>query len=157
MVQILERWGAWVLPLQGDSAIACWPDWQIEAALAAAQEAHAATKSIMLASVLKLPLAVHAGVAVGELSMLSRPLPYPCGLPLHLARRLSDAAAPGETLICPCAAELLEDEPGRPGSVLVKRAVPPLRGFEHLQGCEGEFYSLRTPPSYAVPGDMKAG
>lgn len=142
MLEVMQAWGGWILPLQGDCALACWPQQDVEAALGAAQQAHSATQLLPLAAELHLNLRLRAGVAAGELTMLHLPAPYlgdpqPCGLPLHLAQRLCGAAQPDEILVCPQVAQILE-----PRSILRAVPVPPLAGFEGFQREKATFYRL---------------
>ncbi len=157
IVELLEGYGGWLLPLQGDAALACWPADQAGAALEAAQQAHQLTGALPLAGALDLSLTLRAGLAAGELALLPWREPQPCGLPLHLAQRLCSNALPGETLLCPEMAQLLESRPGQGFSRLQPRALPPLRGFELLQSSGAVFY--RAVPSNLHPGsdEMKAG
>lgn len=157
MLHLLRSWGGWMLPLQGDAALACWPVCQAEAALSAAQQAHALTRDLPLARTLGQSLSLRAGLAAGELTLLPHLEPRPCGLPLHLAHRLSSAADPGETLMCAGVAHILEDQPGEGASLLQRRAVPPLRGFEQLQRGGATFYRTPSFPEPFGQTEMKAG
>ena len=157
MLELLRGWGGWILPLQGDAALACWPAWQAEAAVGAAQQAHSLTQSLPLAQTLGQHLSLRAGLAAGKLTLLPHLEPRPCGLPLHLAHRLCSVAEPGETLLCAGVAGVLEVSPGQDGSILQLRAVPPLNGFELLQSSGAAFYRVLLPAEQLEGSEMKAG
>ncbi|GHG01301.1 hypothetical protein GCM10017783_11930 [Deinococcus piscis] len=157
ILQLLRGWGGWILPLQGDAALACWPAWQAEAAVGAAQQAHGMTAGLPLAQTLGQSLTLRAGLAAGELTLLPYQEPRPCGLPLHLAHRLSSVADPGETLLCAEVARTLEAQPGSGRSILQRRTVPPLQGFETLQSSGAAFYRVLLPAEQLAGAEMKAG
>lgn len=128
-VQVLmlsfEVHGGQVLQHQGDAVLALWPAERAEQALRAAVEAHDRAAHLGLAGSLGLTLQVRSGVASGEVVtgvVGGQPSAY--GLPVNYARRLCDAAEPGETLICEAAARAVGS-----AAALRPRPLPPLRGF----------------------------
>lgn len=114
-----------VLQHQGDAVLALWPAEGTGAGVAAGQETHERAARLALAGALGVGLQVRAGVALGPVvtgwvgGQLSA-----YGLPVNYARRLCDAAAPGETLVC----EHTWARTGHPPHH-VPRPLPPLRGF----------------------------
>ncbi|RTR26514.1 nucleotidyl cyclase domain-containing protein [Deinococcus radiophilus] len=156
-LDLLWGWGGWVQPLQGDAALACWPQDQADAAVSAAHQAHSLARGLPFAEQLNVELNLRAGLAAGALMALPGDQPRLCGVPLHLAQRLCSAAQPGETLMCSQVAAGLEHDPGGQDSVLSPLSLPPLKGFEAKQ-CGGElgFFRLRTAHTMGA-GQMKAG
>lgn len=151
-VQVLilsfEAWGGRVLQHQGDAVLALWPADRTAAGVTAALEAHERAARLGLAEALGVRLQVRAGVALG--SVVTGPVggqPSAYGLPVNYARRLCDAAVPGETLVCASVAA----RGGIPG-VPVDRPLPPLRGF----GAQCRAYSV-TLASARVTERIKAG
>jgi adenylate cyclase len=151
-VQVLilsfEVRGGQVLQHQGDAVLALWSGAHTAQAVTAALEAHERTARLGLAGALGLHLEVRAGVAVGAVvtGLVGGQLSA-YGLPVNYARRLCDAAAPGETLVCEAAAQ---------GSQTVgpqlARPLPLLNGFG--PGCRAYRVSLPDP---SLPGRMKTG
>lgn len=90
-----------VLQHQGDAVLAYWPAADTPLAVQAALHSHGRAARLGLARVLGTELKVRAGLAQGEVitcvvgGQLSA-----YGLPVNYARRLCDAAHPGETLAC---------------------------------------------------------
>ncbi|MEW6420846.1 MAG: adenylate/guanylate cyclase domain-containing protein [Deinococcota bacterium] len=128
-VQVLilsfEVRGGQVLQHQGDAVLGLWPASQTAQGVLAALESHERAARLRLASELGLQLEVRAGVAVGAvIPGLVGGQPSAYGLPVNYARRLCDAAVPGETLVCEVAAA----QRSIPG-LLVARPLPPLHGF----------------------------
>lgn len=151
-VQVLilsfEARGGGVLQHQGDAVLALWPADRTGAAVTAALGAHERAARLGLAGALGVRLRVRAGAALGP--VVTGPVggqPSAYGLPVNLARRLCDAAAPGETLVCASVAAR-GCGPGLP----VAHPLPPLRGFG--EGCSA--YSVTLPPG-RVTGGIKAG
>lgn len=148
LILTCEAQGGQVLQHQGDAVLALWPAAHTERAVQAALETHERSARLSLAELLGVQLRVRAGVALGTVVMGpvgGQPSAY--GLPVNYARRLCDAAAPGETLVC--------EEVARqalPGTRISGRALPPLRGF----GPGGQAYAAQRllPP---VPLPMKTG
>ncbi|WP_104991724.1 adenylate/guanylate cyclase domain-containing protein [Deinococcus sp. NW-56] len=151
-VQVLilsfEVHGGQVLQHQGDAVLALWPAGAAGQALRAALEVHDRAAGLGLARSLGQALQVRAGLAAGEVvtGMVGGQLSA-YGLPVNYARRLCDAADPGETLLCAAAAR----EVGT-ALALAPRALPPLRGF----GPDSRAYRVLAP---AGPGvvPMKTG
>lgn len=116
MLGSLQRYGAQVLPHQGDAVLGLWDEWQVSQALAAAQHLHDNLQHLGKGLAAELPagmprLQLRIGVASGLVCcgvLDGSPSAY--GLPLHLARRLCSAALPGETLVCERVAALLPPE-----------------------------------------------
>ncbi|GGL17423.1 adenylate/guanylate cyclase domain-containing protein [Deinococcus radiotolerans] len=101
MILIMEARGGQVLQHQGDAVLAWWPAAQAAQACEAAQEAHERASRLAVATYLGQTLRLRAGISSGPVLMgpvggqLSA-----YGLPVNYARRLCDAAATGQTLIC---------------------------------------------------------
>ncbi|MPY66682.1 adenylate/guanylate cyclase domain-containing protein [Deinococcus sp. SDU3-2] len=151
-VQVLmlsfEVHGGQVLQHQGDAVLALWPAEAAQQALRAAVGAHDRAAGLGLAGALGLQLRVRSGVAAGEVvtgMVGGQPSAY--GLPVNYARRLCDAANPGETLVCGAAARALG-----PGVPLLPRTLPPLRGF----GPHSQAYRVLVPAAPAAT-PMKTG
>ena len=144
----LEMLRGHVLQHQGDAVICLWDIDDTPYALEAALTAHARAASLGLAQLLGEDLQLRCGVACGEVMMgVIGGIEAAYGLPVNLARRLCDAAAPGETLVC---ASVVAQGcgPGLP----VAHPLPPLRGF----GPDCSAYSVTLPPG-RVTGGIKAG
>ncbi|UBV42632.1 adenylate/guanylate cyclase domain-containing protein [Deinococcus taeanensis] len=124
MILTMEARGGQVLQHQGDAVLAWWPALHAVQACSAAQEAHGRAARLALAGHLGVDLRVRAGISSGPVLMgvvggqLSA-----YGLPVNYARRLCDAACPGETLIC--------DDVRREHPSLMSEPCPPmpLQGF----------------------------
>jgi len=148
LILSFEVRGGQVLQHQGDAVLALWPVAQTAQGVTAALEAHGRAARLGLAGALGLELQVRAGAAVGPVVMGpvgGQPSAY--GLPVNYARRLCDAACPGETLVCEEA--LLQAGTSLRG---VARALPSLRGFG--EGCRA--YSMASAD--ALPAErMKTG
>ncbi|WP_040382823.1 adenylate/guanylate cyclase domain-containing protein [Deinococcus apachensis] len=151
-VQVLilsfEAWGGQVLQHQGDAVVALWPARRTASGVAAALESHERAARLGLAEILGVQLQVRAGVAAGP--VVTGPVggqPSAYGLPVNYARRLCDAAEPGETLVC----AVVVAQGGAPG-VPVDRPLPPLRGF----GADCRAYRV-TPAPARVTERIKAG
>ncbi|MBB5236189.1 adenylate/guanylate cyclase domain-containing protein [Deinococcus budaensis] len=148
LILSFEVRGGQVLQHQGDAVLALWPSSQTSQAVLAALEAHERVARLGLAAALGLRLELRAGVAAGP--VVTGPVggqPSAYGLPVNYARRLCDAAAPGETLVCDTAARHLG-----PAVVGVPRPLPSLRGFP--AACQA--YAARLPAALP-PGRMKTG
>lgn len=127
-----EARGGAVLSQHGDGLLSLWDESDARFALAAAVEAHARAARLALAGQLGCQLQLRVGVACGEVMMCqvgSETTAY--GLPLILARRLCDAGAPGETLVCAGMRELVPEAP--------MQARPPAA----YQGFQGPLASYR--------------
>ncbi|GAA5513472.1 hypothetical protein Dcar01_02210 [Deinococcus carri] len=128
-VQVLilsfEVGGGQVLQHQGDAVLALWPPEQSGQGVTAALDAHDRVARLGLAGVLGVQLQVRAGAALGPVitGMVGGQLSA-YGLPVNYARRLCDAALPGETLVC----EQVARQPG-PQRQAASRSLPPLPGF----------------------------
>ncbi|WP_102128471.1 adenylate/guanylate cyclase domain-containing protein [Deinococcus planocerae] len=145
LVLSFEARGGRVLQHQGDAVLGLWPHGEVGAGVAAGHESHERAARLGLAAALGVRLQVRAGVALG--AVITGPVGgqhSAYGLPVNYARRLCDAARPGETLVCGEAAAGL----GHPGT-LVARPLPPLAGFG--PGCRA--YALREVGA----GAMKTG
>ncbi len=96
-----EARGGWALSQHGDGLLSLWNEEDAAFALEAAVEAHDRAARLGIARRLGLNLQMRVGVAAGEVMLgdLGREMTA-YGLPLILARRLCDAGAPGETLVC---------------------------------------------------------
>lgn len=139
LVLSFEVWGGQVLQHQGDAVLGLWPAAQTVQGVWAALESHERAARLRLADQLGQSLEVRAGVAVGPvITGLVGGQPSAYGLPVNYARRLCDAAVPGETLVCEVTASQ-GDMPGLP----VARPLPPLHGFG--AGCRA--YGLLRPSS----------
>lgn len=155
-VQVLilsfEVRGGQVLQHQGDAVLALWPGAHAAQGVTAALEAHERTARLGLAGALGLALEVRAGVAVG--AVIRGPVGGQAsayGLPVNYARRLCDAAAAGETLVCEAAARAsLTVGPQQ------ARPLPPLRGFSAECRAYRVSLPLRALPAGAA-GRMKTG
>ncbi|GAA5535028.1 adenylate/guanylate cyclase domain-containing protein [Deinococcus aluminii] len=150
-VQVLilsfEARGGQVLQHQGDAVLALWPSARTGFGVTAALEAHERAVRLGLAGALGVQLEVRAGVALGlVITGLVGGQLSAYGLPVNYARRLCDAATPGETLVCDQVARQLA-----PGGLLA-RSLPPLRGF----GPDCHAYTVTLPPA-AVTDGMKTG
>ncbi|EYB68077.1 guanylate cyclase [Deinococcus phoenicis] len=151
-VQVLilsfEARGGQVLQHQGDAVLALWPAPRSGQGVRAALETHERAARLGLAGVLGVQLQVRAGVAVGPVitGMVGGQLSA-YGLPVNYARRLCDAAAPGETLVCEGVAQQ-----SCPAGMPVARLLPPLRGF----GPESRAYTVTLPQTPGADG-MKTG
>lgn len=150
-VQVLilscEARGGQVLQHQGDAVLALWAAENSGHGVTAALEAHNRAARLRLAELLGVRLRVRAGVAMGAVVMgpvggqLSA-----YGLPVNYARRLCDAARPGETLVCEGVARQAEWL-----GPLTPRSLPPLRGF----GPESRAYTV--PARQGDTDGMKTG
>ncbi|WP_216325725.1 adenylate/guanylate cyclase domain-containing protein [Deinococcus aestuarii] len=145
LVLSFEARGGRVLQHQGDAVLGLWAEGEVGPAVLAGHETHERAARLGLAATLGARLQVRAGVALGAVitgwvgGQLSA-----YGLPVNYARRLCDAAVPGETLVCGAAAAHL----GFPGT-LAERPLPPLAGF----GPECRAYTVREVGA----GAMKTG
>ncbi|PTA67636.1 adenylate/guanylate cyclase domain-containing protein [Deinococcus arcticus] len=101
MVLSFEARGGQVLQHQGDAVLAWWPAQHAAQACAAAQDAHGRAVRLHLAAQMGQTLRLRAGVSVGPvlMGMVGGQLSA-YGLPVNYAKRLCDAARPGDTLIC---------------------------------------------------------
>jgi adenylate cyclase len=131
LIQLLilhfEAHGAQVLQHQGDAVVCIWPGAQAERAAQAGLACHARAANLGIAALLGQTLQLRVGLAVGEVILCAvGGLPSAYGLPLNLARRLSGAALPGETLACPALPM------AAPSVQLGEREVCNLTGFEDL-------------------------
>lgn len=151
-VQVLilsfEVYGGQVLQHQGDAVLALWPAAGAVQALRAAVGAHERAAGLGLARSLGLELQVRSGVAAGTVVtgvVGGQPSAY--GLPVNYARRLCDAADPGETLVCGSAAQAVGT-----ALALVPRPLPPLRGFSP----ESRAYRVALPAAQDTT-PMKTG
>lgn len=125
--------------------LALWQADGVASGVAAGHEAHERAARLGLAGRLGVTLRVRVGVALGP--VITGPVggqPSAYGLPVNLARRLCDAAEPGETLTCGEVAASL----GFPAH-LRSRLLPPLAGF----GTDCRAYGVRE----VVAGGMKTG
>lgn len=148
LILSFEVRGGQVLQHQGDAVLALWPAARTAQGVLAALEAHERVARLGLAAALGLRLEVRAGVAAGP--VVTGPVggqPSAYGLPVNYARRLCDAAAPGETLVCERVALDLGDR-----LVSVVRPLPSLRGFP--ASCQA--HAVRRPAALP-PERMKAG
>lgn len=106
MILNFEARGGQVLQHQGDAVLAFWPHKDTVQACLAALEAHERAARLSLAEMLGVKLQLRAGVAAGEVTTgLVGGQPSAYGLPVNYAKRLCDAAQPGETLSCALVAE----------------------------------------------------
>ncbi|MVN86793.1 adenylate/guanylate cyclase domain-containing protein [Deinococcus sp. HMF7620] len=101
MLLSFEARGGQVLQHQGDAVLAWWPAQHAGQACAAAQDAHRRASRLNLAGQLGVQLHLRAGVSAGPvlMGMVGGQLSA-YGLPVNYAKRLCDAARPGDTLIC---------------------------------------------------------
>lgn len=132
-----------VLQHQGDAVLALWPAERAAQGVTAALEAHERAARLGLAGALGLDLRVRAGVAVGPVvtGLVGGQLSA-YGLPVNYARRLCDAARPGETLVCETAA--------RASQVVgpqLARSLPLLHGF----GVDCRAYTVTLPSPLVSP------
>lgn len=126
-----------VLQHQGDAVLAYWPSSQAAQAAQAALDCHGRAARLGLARTLGTELSVRAGLAQGEvITRVVSGQPSAYGLPVNYARRLCDAAAPGETLAC---AEVMR-ELNSPGVYAMPRRGLDLHGFG--PGCTAYALSL---------------
>ncbi|BDP40266.1 hypothetical protein DAETH_02350 [Deinococcus aetherius] len=145
LVLSFEARGGRVLQHQGDAVLGLWPPGGVGSGVAAGHESHERAAKLGLAAALRVDLQVRAGVALGAVitgqvgGQLSA-----YGLPVNYARRLCDAALPGETLVCGETAAQM----GFPGA-LAARTLPPLAGF----GPDCRAYTVREVGA----GAMKTG
>lgn len=118
-----------VLQHQGDAVLAYWPAAKTFQAVQAGLACHGRAARLALAGALGTDLRVRVGLARGEvITRVVGGQPSAYGLPVNYARRLCDAAAPGETLACVDVIEELGEQAG--GSlVAVRRGRLNLRGF----------------------------
>jgi adenylate cyclase len=116
--------GSRVLQHHGDGVLGVWDGRRAADALNAATTAHGRAARLDLARQLGLSLQLHCGVASGEvcLTQVGSGL-TPLGLPPILARRLCDAAGPGETLACQTSLH------SAPQARVLAISERPLRGF----------------------------
>lgn len=125
MILSFEARGGTVLQHQGDAVLGYWPARRSADACRVALEAHDRAARLGLAALLGAELRLRAGVALGEVIVgLVGGQPSAYGLPVNYARRLCDAARPGETLACTATAQGL-------GADLLAQPCAPLtlRGF----------------------------
>lgn len=95
-----ETWDGTVLQHQGDALIGYWKQTDTTKAVQAALEIPERLSQLSLARSLGIHLQVRAGVARGEVTLSQIGLqPTAYGLPVNLARRLCDAAQPGEVFV----------------------------------------------------------
>ncbi|WP_051935454.1 adenylate/guanylate cyclase domain-containing protein [Deinococcus sp. YIM 77859] len=137
-----------VLQHQGDAVLALWSAAHTSEAVRAALEAHERAARLGLAGLLGVRLQVRAGVALGP--VITGPVggqPSAYGLPVNYARRLCDAAAPGETLVCERVAQQRAED-----LRMIGRSLPPLRGF----GPECRAYTVQSSPALVL-SPMKTG
>lgn len=142
LVLSFEARGGRVLQHQGDAVLGLWPGGEAGSGVAAGHEAHERAARLGLAGLLGVNLQVRAGVALG--AVVTGPVGGQLsayGLPVNYARRLCDAARPGETLVCGEVSAQL----GFPANH-VARALPPLAGFG--PGCRA--YTLREVGASAM-------
>lgn len=144
-VQVLilsaEALGGRVLQHQGDAVVALWSAEQAQWGMWAALDAHERAARLGLAGALGVQLQLRAGVALGPviMGMVGGQLSA-YGLPVNYARRLCDAASPGETLVCDQVARQHVD-----GALLAARPLPPLQGFG--PGCRAYTVYMVTSPA----------
>lgn len=101
MILSFESRGGTVLQHQGDAVLGYWPAGAEGDACEVALDAHGRAARLRLAGLLGTALQLRAGVAAGEVIVgLVGGQPSAYGLPVNYARRLCDAARPGETLAC---------------------------------------------------------
>ncbi len=125
MILSFEARGGQVLQHQGDAVLAYWTAPETAQACAAALDAHDRAARLGLAGMLGVALRVRVGLAVGDvITGVVGGQHSAYGLPVNYARRLCDAARPGETLACPEVAPLV----GRAVGVEVHRPLH-LPGF----------------------------
>ena len=119
-----EARGGWALSQHGDGLLSLWNESDTAFAVSAAMEAHGRAARLGLARRLGLKLQLRAGLACGEVMLgdLGRETTA-YGLPLILARRLCDAGAPGETLVCATARALV------PGARMLELPPADFQGF----------------------------
>lgn len=128
-----------VLQHQGDAVLAYWPAAKTFQAVQAGLACHGRAARLALAGALGTDLRVRVGLARGEvITRVVGGQPSAYGLPVNYARRLCDAAAPGETLACAnVMAELGEHAASL---VAVQRGRLNLRGF----GADCQAYLLSS-------------
>ena len=140
MILSFEVRGGHVLQHQGDAVLAYWPQDHLLQAASAGLETHDRARRISLASMLGIHLTVRVGMASGEVitGLVGGQLSA-YGLPVNYARRLCDAAKPGETLICSSMASAIEHSSWPIGHI---EPSPPLAlaGF----GTECSAYRLQS-------------
>jgi adenylate cyclase len=142
-----------VLQHQGDAVVCLWAARDAEHALVAALQAHQRAARLELAAAVGARLKLRVGLAFGDVlikRLLGTESAY--GLPTNLAQRLSRAAQPGETLICP---QLLAHLPVTSDLSVLAEACPvgPLPGFEMLE----TVYRVQSPQPTQVKLRMKTG
>lgn len=147
MILSFEARGGQVLQHQGDAVLGYWETGQTVQACRAALESHDRAGRLGLAGMLGVQLQLRAGVASGEvLTGIVGGQRSAYGLPVNYARRLCDAARPGDTVACRRVVEGL-------GAQLVWKARPEqeLQGF----GAACETFDLFWPRDHAGPAHMK--
>lgn len=163
LVQLLilscEAWGGEVLQHLGDGVVACWPSQRSVQVVRCALEAPWRVSKLELARQLGLSLQVRGGISHGPVIMGevgSQITAY--GLPLNLARRMCDAAQPGEILVCSEVRERCLAAQTAPSSPLL--AFRPHPNLPHLRGFAEETEVLTASvladeQPYGQPGRMK--
>lgn len=141
LIAHFEAAGGYVLQHQGDAVLVVWPEECTSDAIAAALSCHERVASLPLAQGLGVGLQLRVGCSVGEVipGVVGGQITM-YGLPLNYSRRLCDAAAAGETLICLQAARYSGGE-----AMQMLRPLPTLQGFGHLSRA----YTLVPPPRSA--------
>ena len=125
MILSFEAAGGQVLQHQGDAVLALWPEGCERKAVFAALGAHERAARLSLAGYLGVQLQVRVGAAYGE--VITGPVGGQMsayGLPVNYSRRLCDAAAAGQTIVC----QDLSGAAQGPWRV-VKRPALSLQGF----------------------------
>lgn len=152
LVQVLllhfEMHRGQVLQHQGDAVVCLWEAGDVPAALLAAVQAHDRAARLELSAALGVRLELRVGLAYGDVIMkrlLGTDSAY--GLPTNLAQRLSRAAQPGETLVCPQVLALA------PELVAEARPAVALPGFEMVQ----TIYRVQGRPAVGRRSRMKTG
>ncbi|THF86153.1 adenylate/guanylate cyclase domain-containing protein [Deinococcus sp. KSM4-11] len=145
MILSFEARGGQILQHQGDAVLAYWDAPSTEHACLAALEAHDRTARLSLAGLLGVDLRLRAGVAAGEvLTGMVGGQRSAYGLPVNYARRLCDAAVPGQTLVCGNIAGM-----NLRGMIREARAPMALQGF----GAACETFSLRQDSAVRMKVD----
>lgn len=122
--------GGEVLTHQGDAVVALWPEDHVEFALACAMELHPRLEALRVAVRHGECLRLRVGLAAGDvlLSLVGGSLTA-YGLPVNLARRLCDAAPPGQSFACASVRELGTRAGWGPEAALRPRGFAPIRAF----------------------------
>lgn len=151
MILSCEAWGGEVLQHLGDGVLACWPEEMTPQAVRCSLEAPLRASRLGLAGTLGVSLRVRSGVAHGTVAVgtVSNQLTA-YGLPLNLARRMCDAARPGETLVCTDVQALCVSAQA-PLTFMLRTDFPYMRGF----GMECVAYSAEQRVAPSAPDRMK--